>query len=96
MVRLPPRDYPHRPTDKCRQSQRFHGPAHPHQNPAGQGTPEASARETRLTLENLAWVDEEIKEPGWAKQFLIFARLLDSKVHWNPSYWAEDGEAGSK
>jgi hypothetical protein len=49
-----------------------------------------------LTSENLAWVDEKIKEPGWAKQFLISAGLLDSKGHWNPSYWPEDGEAGSK
>lgn len=36
----------------------------PNQTPAGQGTPEASAQETRLTSENLAWVDEKIKEPG--------------------------------
>ncbi len=54
------------------------------------------AQGTRLTPENLAWVDEKIKEPGWAKQFLISAGLLDSKGHWNPSYWPEDGEAGSK
>jgi hypothetical protein len=41
-------------------------------------------------------VDEKIKEPGWAKEFLISAGLLDSKGHWNRSYWPEDGEAGSK
>jgi len=68
----------------------------PRQNPADQGMPEVSSQETRLTSENLAWVDEKIKEPGWAKQFLISAGLLDSKGHWNPSYWPEDGEAGSK
>ena len=68
----------------------------PRQHPAGQGMPEATPQETRLTSENLAWVDEKIKEPGWARQFLISAGLLDSKGHWNPSYWPEDGEAGSK
>lgn len=66
----------------------------PHQNPAGQGSPEASVQATRLTSENLAWVDEKMKETGWAKRFLISAGLLDSKGHWNPSYWPEDGEAG--
>jgi len=66
------------------------------QNPADEGMPEVSSQETRLTSENLAWVDEKIKEPGWAKEFLISAGLLDSKGHWNRSYWPEDGEAGSK
>ena len=68
----------------------------PRQNPAGPGMPDSPTQETRLTSENLAWVDEKIKEPGWARQFLISAGLLDSKGHWNPSYWPEDGEAGSK
>lgn len=68
----------------------------PRQNPADRDMPEVSSQETRLTSENLAWVDEKIKEPGWAKQFLISAGLLDSKGHWNPSYWPEDGEADSK
>lgn len=68
----------------------------PRHHPAGQGMPQASPQETRLTSEKLARVDEKIKEPGWARQFLISAGLLDSKGHWNPSYWPEDGEAGSK
>jgi len=50
----------------------------------------------RLMSENLAWVDEMIKAPGWARQFLISAGLLDSNGHWNPAYWPDDGEAGSK
>lgn len=68
----------------------------PRQNPAGLGMPNSPTHETRLTSENLAWVVEKIKEPGWARQFLISAGLLDSNGHWNPSYWPEDGEAGSK
>ena len=68
----------------------------PRQHPAGQGMSEGPTQEARLTSENLAWVDEKIKEPGWARQFLISAGLLDSKGHWNPSYWPEDGEAGSQ
>lgn len=68
----------------------------PRQNPPSQAMPDGPAQGTRLTPENLAWVDEKIKEPGWAKQFLISAGLLDSKGQWNPSYWPEDGEAGSK
>jgi hypothetical protein len=63
---------------------------------ASSGTPAGQGPETRLTSENLAWVDEKLKEPGWARQFLISAGLLDSQGHWNPSYWPEDGEAGSK
>lgn len=58
--------------------------------PSGQGP------ESRLTSENLAWVDEKLKEPGWARQFLISAGLLDSEGHWNRSYWPDDGEAGSQ
>lgn len=68
----------------------------PRQYSAGEGMPGGPAQETRLTFENLAWVDEKIKEPGWARQFLISAGLLDSNGHWNPSYWPDDGEAGSK
>jgi hypothetical protein len=68
----------------------------PRQHPAGQGLPGGAAQQTRLTSENLAWVDEKIKEAGWARQFLISAGLLDSNGHWNPSYWPDDGEAGSK
>jgi hypothetical protein len=58
--------------------------------------PEVSSQEMRLTSENLAWVNEKLKEPGWAKQFLISAGLLDSNGHWNSSYWPEDGEARSE
>jgi len=68
----------------------------PRQHPPGQGLPDGSAQQTRLTSENLAWVNEKIKEPGWARQFLISAGLLDSNGHWNSSYWPEDGETGSK
>jgi hypothetical protein len=57
--------------------------------PSGQGP------ESRLTSENLAWVDEKLKEPGWARQFLISAGILDSDGHWNRSYWPDDGEAGN-
>ena len=58
--------------------------------------PGGPAQQMRLTSENLAWVDEKIKEPGWARQFLISAGLLDSNGHWNPAYWPDDGEAGSR
>lgn len=58
-------------------------------------TPSGQGPESRLTSENLAWVDEKLKEPGWARQFLISAGLLDSEGHWNRSYWPDDGEAGN-
>lgn len=68
----------------------------PQPKAAGPATHDRYGQETRLTSENLAWVDEKLKEPGWARQFLISAGLLDSEGHWNPSYWPENGEAGSK
>jgi len=61
-----------------------------------QGTPEAYLYGTRLSSENLAWVDEKLKEPGWARQFLISAGILDSKGLWNSSYWPENGESSSQ
>jgi hypothetical protein len=63
----------------------------PQPKAAGPATPDRHGQETRLTSENLAWVDEKLKERGWARQFLISAGLLDFEGHWNPSYWPENG-----
>jgi hypothetical protein len=69
--------------------------------PSPQKASEVSAscslgNEARLTPESLAWVDEKLKEPGWARQFLIDSGLIDAQGRWNTSYWPEDGKAGQE